>query len=125
MTGLSINKKIYSILSADSELEALVGNNIFPLIANEDVKFPFIVFSKTSMSPKYAKMYVAGDSVNVSVAICDTTYTKTVDIAERVRLLLEQHKDEYFSEILMTGCSEYFQDDAYIQRLEFQATILR
>jgi len=122
-SGLSINKHLYSLLSGDAELEGMVGNNIYPLIAEEDVKFPFIIFSKTSLTPEYNKCGVTGDVISFSVAIAAQNYFQTVDIAEKVRGILELHRDSYFTRVEFSGVTEEYMEDSYIQTLNFTARI--
>ena len=123
MTGLSINKYIYTILKDDAELLTMC-KNIYPVIAEEDVKYPFILFTRTGVEPIDSKAYVVGDRVSFTIAIVNDRYMLGVDIAERVRELFEKRRDSYFSEINFTGCDEEFNQDAFVQRLNFVATIL-
>ena len=123
MTGLSINKYIYTILKDDAELLTMC-KNIYPVIAEEDVKYPFILFTRTGVEPIDSKSYVVGDRVSFTIAIVNDKYMLGVDIAERVRELFEKRRDAYFSEINFTGCDEEYSNDAFVQRLNFVATIL-
>ena len=98
--------------------------NIYPVIAEEDVKYPFILFTRTGVEPIDSKAYVVGDRVSFTIAIVNDKYMLGVDIAERVRELFEKRRDSYFSEINFTGCDEEYNQDAFVQRLNFVATIL-
>ena len=51
-TGLSISKNIYSILSGDTQLS---GTTIYPIVAPEEVKYPYLVYKRISIEPLYAK----------------------------------------------------------------------
>lgn len=130
MTGLSINKFIFNILQSDKELAGMC-NNIYPLVIEEDtlkknpLRFPFILFTRDNVQPIDTKEYVVGDRVTFSIAIVSDKYLTTVDIAERVRLLFEKRRDNYFSETNLTSCTEDYSNDAYVQRLSFSATILK
>lgn len=124
MTGLSINKKIYEILSNDAELSGMC-TNIYPLIAEESVQFPFVLFTRNDVSPIDSKSYVAGDQIEFSIAIVNDKYMLTVDIAERIRKLFEKRRDGYFNEINFVGCSEEYTNNAYVQQLNFVATVLK
>ena len=124
MTGLSINKFIFNILQSDNELTSMC-KSIYALVAEEEVKFPFILFTRDNVQPIDTKEYVVGDRVTFSIAIVSDKYLTTVDIAERVRLLFEKRRDNYFSETNLTSCTEDYSNDAYVQRLSFSATILK
>ena len=125
MTGLSVNKHIYKLLNGDSELKRICSGGIYPLIADENVRFPFIVFSKTSLQPYYAKNVLCGDQAYLSIAVADTNYSNTVDIAERVRLLMELYRDESIAQITLESNTEDYTDDAYVQRLNFKCITLK
>ena len=122
-TGLSINKYIYAILSSSNELKEIVGSNIYPLVAEEETTFPFVVFRRSNITPNYTKKQVANDSVSFVVSIADTNYSKTVDISEIIRNELELHSDDYFQLIHLESVSEDFVENAYIQELTFNAII--
>lgn len=46
MTGLSIGKVVYNILSSDKSFKEAIGNRIYPLIADEGTIFPFVIYSR-------------------------------------------------------------------------------
>ena len=122
-TGLSINKYIYAILSNSDELKKIVGNNIFPLVAEEETSFPFVVFRRNNITPNYAKIQGVNDLVSFVVSIADTNYSKTVEISEIIRNELELHRDDYFQSIQLESVSEDFIENAYVQELNFTAII--
>ena len=53
MTGISVLKSIYKLLVANEDLVAMVDNKMFPLIANENTTFPFIVYQRDSIYTEY------------------------------------------------------------------------
>lgn len=122
-TGLSINKYIYAILSTSTDLKEIVGNNIFPLVAEEETSFPFVVFRRNNITPNYAKRQGVNDLVSFVISIADTNYSKTVEISEIIRNELELHRDDYFQSIQLESVSEDFVENAYVQELNFTAII--
>ena len=111
-TAISVNKYIYSILSQDNELKRLVGNKIYPLIAEESTTFPFIIFKRNNIVTEYCKDGKVIDRVDFSIAI-----------AERCRELLELKRNDYFNLIHFNSISEDYVDDTYIQELHFTAIV--
>lgn len=122
-SAISVNKHIYNLLVNDQTLAGLVGNKIYPLVAEESVTYPFVIFTKESVSGNYTKDLLTYDTATISVAVAAVNYFQTVQIAERIRAILESHKDGYFYNILLDGVTEDFVEDAYVQTLTFSAKI--
>jgi len=122
-TSISVNKHIYNLLINDEILNGLVGKKIYPIVAEETVSYPFILFTKESAIANYTKDLLMYDTVTISIAIAATNYSQTVEIAERVRQILENRRDDYFYNILFDEVTEDFVEDAYIQTLKFTSKI--
>lgn len=122
-TAISCNKHIYQLLSNDSLLTSMVGKKIYPLVAEESVTYPFVIFTKESVNGNYTKDFLQYDTVTISVAIAANNYYETVSIAERVRAILENHRDSYFLSVLLDNVTEEYLEDAFLQQLQFSAKI--
>lgn len=122
-TSISVNKHIYNLLINDEILNELVDKKIYPIVAEETVTYPFILFTKESAMGNYTKDLLMYDTVTISIAIAATNYSQTVEIAERVRQILENRRDDYFYNILFDEVTEDFVEDAYIQTLKFSSKI--
>lgn len=122
-TAISANKHIYQLLSSDSGLTEMVGEKIYPLVAEESVTYPFIIFTKESVNGNYTKDFLTSDTVTISVVIAANNYFQTVNIAERVRAILENYRDSYFYSVLLDNVTEEYIEDAFIQQLQFSAKI--
>ena len=122
-TSISINKYIYSLLTADTKLVELTGGDIYPIVAEESVSYPFVLFTKSAAYGNYTKDLLLYDSATVEVVIAAVNYFQTVEIAERVRQVLEAYRDGYFGSITLDNVSEDYADDAYIQQLTFTVKI--
>lgn len=118
-TGISILKSIYKLLSANVELTSIVGNRMYPIIANEDTIFPFIIYQRDSVSAEYTKDWRTNDNINISINIASTTYNQSIDIAELVRTAIEGKRVDNINTIRLTGCDEDFVENTYIQSLHF------
>lgn len=122
-TAISVNKHIYSLLKEDESLIELVGEKIYPIVAEETVTYPFVIFTKESVNGNYTKDLLLFDTAIISVAIAANNYFETVKIAERVRAILENHIDSYFYNILLDNVTEEYLEDAFVQQLQFSAKI--
>ena len=121
MTSISINKEIYNILNTDETIKNIVGNRLFPLIAEENTSFPFIIYRKDAVTPQYSKDGKSMDIVDFHITCISNEYAHTVDLCERVRELFERRRDDYFKHVEVTSITEDFSDDAYIHDIHFAA----
>ena len=123
-SSISVIKHIFRILSSDKTLNELVGTKIFPIVADDDdVKFPYIILERTSITPYTYKGSVGYDKVTFQIKIADSDYINTINIAEKVRELLELKTSSYFKRIEFSSCNEDFLNDTYRQTLQFIAII--
>lgn len=122
MTGLSVISKIYDILSTNEELKKLVGDRISPDITTP-TSMPFIVMIRESVDGTYTKDGLANDTVLVHIAIADTKYSREIEIAEKVREILDCYKDKDIKNCYMDSASEYSMNDAYVQELTFKVVL--
>lgn len=122
--SLSISKHIYAKLSESEALKPLVGDKIFAISTKEATTFPFVVYKRNSLTPAYTKdRYDTGDNATVEVVVVSDNYFESVEIAEVIRLTLENKRGKYDS-FNVTGArldsaDEDFIDDTFIQRLAF------
>lgn len=122
--SISISKHVFAKLSDSEALKPLVGDKIFPLSTKEATTFPFIIYKRDSLTPAYTKdRYDTGDNTVIEVVVASDSYFNSVEIAEAVRLSLENKRGKYeaFSVIdaKMLSADEDFIDDTFIQRLTF------
>lgn len=126
-TSLNIGKVIKDILYQDETLNNLVKNQVFPLIAEENTTFPFIVYRRNSIRKASTKDYVNDEIASVDVVVASDKYSQSVEIAERVRFVLErgEYEGENFSvdNITLSNASEQYMQNTYVQTLTFEIEI--
>ena len=101
---LNIGAYIYSVLSEDTELSNMV-TKIVPCIAGNDTKFPFIVWHRTGLD------------------IVASTYTSSIDIANKVRSIIEKvhtkHDTMQIEDVTIETAYEEWSNDAFVQTIIF------
>lgn len=126
-TSLNIGKVIKDILYQDEALNTLVKSQVFPMIAEENTTFPFIVYRRNSIRKASTKDYVNDEIASVDVVVASDKYSQSVEIAERVRFVLErgEYEGENFSvdNISLSNASEQYMQNTYIQTLTFDVEI--
>lgn len=122
--SLQIGKAIYEILHSNTEIVAKLNDKIFPLIADINTTFPFIVYKRTGIIPAYTKdRYSANDTVTVEIIIASDKYNDAVEIASLVRVALQGKKGTFsnieIEDIRLVSADEDFIEDTFIQTLTF------
>lgn len=119
MTGISVLKSIYKLLVANKDLVVIVKNRMYPIIANENTVFPFIVYQRDSIYTEYTKDCRCNDNINISINIAATTYNQSIEIAELVRTAIEGKRIDNINTIRLISMNEDYLEDTYIQNLQF------
>lgn len=125
--SLQVGKAIYSLLSSNQQLVSIVDGNIFPLIAEINTTFPFIVYKREAITPQYTKDYWTSDEVMINVMVASNDYVQSIEIADLVRQSLDQKQGVYsgikIRDLRLIQADEDFIDDTYIQYLTFKIRI--
>ena len=105
---------------------------IFPLLQPDTLSFPFIVHSRTGIQVTYTKDIEFGpcgwyNVVNYTVSCVSDDYVQCIELANAVRHTLETYRwkdnDIYIHPIQLLTVSEYTNDDAFVQELQFQMMV--
>lgn len=70
----------------------MVGLKVFPLVANADTTFPFVVYSRTGLSVEYCKDGTIENEVEIQVLAVSDNYVTSLEIANHIRRILEQFR---------------------------------
>lgn len=119
MTSLELSKKIYQCLMFNDKLQDIVGQNIFPLIAESNTQYPFIVFKRMSITPEYTKDFLTMETVNYEIVCASDKYEQVIDMAILVRDEFEGLHGGEIKETLVDYITEDFIEDCYVQRIGF------
>lgn len=113
--SLQIGKAIYNILVNDTDVTAIVKQQIFPLIANEGTTFPFIVYKRTGLEAASSKdKLIYKESVYVDIIIAAESYNESIEIADVVRSAFNGKTGNY-SNIEIQGIEFINTDEDYIE----------
>ena len=122
---LNIGKYIYSTISGDNQITC----KVYPLIADNDAKFPFIVYRRTGLVSGTTKDGLTEDDVTVEIVIVSDKYSVGLDLAIKVRNLLEKqsviYEDIEINDTTLNLATEEYSDNSYIQRMQFNMKINR
>lgn len=122
--SILVSKYIRKFLVENEEVQGLIDvNKIFPLIANADTTFPFIVFQRSNLMPIYTKDILTENLITMVIIVVSNDYIQSLDLANAVRHALEgniyRDNDIVISAMKMESITEETLEDAYIQRMVF------
>ena len=122
---LNIGKYIYSTISGDNQITC----KVYPLVADNDAKFPFIVYRRSGLVSGTTKDGLTEDDVTVEIVIVSDKYSVGLDLAIKVRNLLEKqsviYEDIEINDTTLNLATEEYSDNSYIQRMQFNMIINR
>lgn len=121
---IQIGKAVYQILSNDTKVKEMVGNNIYPLVANQGTTYPFIIYRRTGIEPVTSKdRFICSEVTSVDVIIASDRYDESIEVAELVKDALSGKSGIYSGikviDINMISADEDYIEDTFIQNLTF------
>lgn len=121
MNGLQIGKAIKTILDG--------MKNVFPLVADEGTTYPFVVYRRSALVPSSTKdRYSYQEMASVEVIAASNSYPESITVADEIRKKMENTRGTFsginIGEITLTNAEEDYLEDTFIQKLNFNITIL-
>lgn len=124
VNSILIGKTIYKLLTDSDELKKYVDNKIYPLIADDGVTFPFIIYYRTSIRNNICKDGYYEDEVSFSIIAVSNSYIQSLEIANIVRSIFEKDKlTDTIYNVTVEDIDEDYRDNAYVQQLDFNCKI--
>lgn len=124
VNSILIGKTIYKLLTDSDELKNYVDNKIYPLIADDGVTFPFIIYYRTSIRNTVCKDGYYEDEVSFSIIAVSNSYIQSLEIANIIRNIFEKKKlTDTIYNCTVEDIDEDYRDNAYVQQLDFNCKI--
>ena len=80
--SLLVGKYIYKLLSEDIVLSGKVSQKkIFPLVANADTTYPFIVYARTGLVVDYCKDGTVENRIDFQIVSVSDNYVESLEVA--------------------------------------------
>lgn len=129
--SLDIGKILNNFLQQDAELKKLIGNKIYPIVADQGTTYPFICYKRTGLNLQSSKdRYNYRQTAYVTFIVASKSYKESISIAKAVKQCLNLKRGSYdglqINQITLTDASEeYITDsDAFVQYLNFSIDLL-
>lgn len=125
-TSLGAGEIIRALLLESADVGSRV-NKIFP-VATDEAVLPYIQYRRMALTAFPQKSGQPGaDEIQLEVNCYTSRYSEGVELAEAVRSALDGVSAEYNGRLMrgcyLSGSEEIYQDDAYVQHLEFTIKI--
>ena len=118
--SILIGKTIFKLLSDSAELKKYVDKKIYPLIADDGVTYPFIIYYRTSIRNIVCKDGYYEDEVGFSIIVVSNSYIESLEIANIVRCIFEKNKlTDTIYNCMVESIDEDYNNNAYIQQIDF------
>lgn len=124
--AIKIGKGIYNLLINNTLISSLVGTKVFPLIAENDTTFPFIIYTRENIIPSSGtKDGYTGDLTTVRIDVVSDSYNENLEISNEVRKVLERPiinclgAGLQLQEGYLSGIGESWDSNTYITQLRF------
>lgn len=123
ITSISAGQLIYEQLIKSEKLKAKVGDNIFPIIAEENASLPCVIFAKSTTDIMYTKDLLAYDIVQYSITVIAKNYFETCSILEIIREIFENYRSNQIYSMKVDSIVEDYIDGAYVHNIIFNTQI--
>jgi len=115
---MEVGKAIFKILKDNSDVNALVGTRIYPMVARQGTDFPFIIYDVLSDDPTDYKEGVSSlDTTSIMVSVYSETYSQAADLAKKVRTALDRQSGTIdgikVQSIKYDGYNDFFDLDSF------------
>lgn len=132
MDSLEIGKVIATYLTGNEELNAIINNKVFPIVADQGTTYPFVVYKRSSLQTASSKdRYNYSEVAYVEMVVASKSYRQSVEIATKIRDVLDKKRgvldDININEIRLDNAYEdYMSDtDVFVQYLTYRIEIIK
>lgn len=117
-TTLSVGADVRRILLADADV-AGITRKVFPVIIDKAV-LPYVLYRRDSLENVPTKAEAPGlDTAHLQIVCFAASYEQSVQLAEAVRHALDGVRSGIIRVCALVDSEELWQDDAYMQQLDF------
>lgn len=125
-TKFRICTPIRDLLLANDDVRAIVGDRIYPIVAPEGTKGPFITYARSEYSIHKTNMQIYQHDCYVLLCCVSHSYDESQDLAEKVYRALEglyRYRDDkglIINSISLEDSYEDAAEDVFVQMLKLK-----
>jgi len=115
---ITTGKVIYTVLSTNAAVVALVGTKIFPLVIPEKTTLPCIVYERSFANDNTKDGLVGSDST-INLTVISTDYSNSIAICEAIHAALKGYTSANIRRVQLSNGAETYLEGAYVQNLSY------
>ena len=115
-----ITTKVRAALLNTPAISAMVGTQVFPIVAPKDTPGDFIIYQRDEYSKDYTKMGISSQRCRVYVNAISEDYDSSQELAYQINEALEGKHTDMNMDIKLIDSTEDFEDGKYLQVLLFE-----
>jgi hypothetical protein len=120
--SIQLNNALYTLLTTNTGLTAIVGTKVFPLIIPANTVLPAIVIERDFM-PEYTSDGAGMNESNIEITVLSSSYNQSIQIAVLIDGILNSFRGTASNipivDSRLVSCTEGYQEEAYIQKLMY------
>lgn len=118
MKNLDSGKKIIQIINnSDNQELTPIRGKVFPLIADENTTFPFVVYQRQNYVPESDKDYT-NETAQIQMIVAANSYSQSIKIANAMGDIFNDFQDSDIDTIKVVNMSEDYLADTFIQTID-------
>jgi hypothetical protein len=88
MKHLQAGKVVNKLLTLNSDVTNLIGNKIYPIIADEGTTFPFVVYKRSGIDSNSVNntkdSFSTGEIAIIDIIVASNNYSESIEVADVV-----------------------------------------
>lgn len=124
--GLAITERLWSSI----QLRKSTSDEMFPMVADNDARYPFIVYKRNNLQTvNQTKDGWTQDLVSFEITVVSDKYESAVSLIQIVRTLFDFNSwhsiqgDLTMNRPTITSVSEEYVNNAYVQRINYNTIV--
>lgn len=95
----------------------------YPIVADNDAKFPFIVYKRVGLTNLTCKDGIYEDAASIEITVVTDKYVDGINIAQQIRDCLEINGDTFNNmdiETSLVNANEEYSNNSFIQKMNYK-----
>ena len=115
---ITTGKVIYTVLSTNAAVVALVGAKIYPLVIPEKTTLPCIVYERSFTNENTKDGLSSSESI-INLTVISLDYSNSIAISEAIHTALKNYTSATIRRLALSNGAETYLEGAFVQNLSY------